>query len=378
MDGGAYFPNDDSIYHIDAIQGVLEKGYPAGNLSWYDDFNDEWQSHKCAYYAHPPLFAYLAAIPALIFGRALGARIVSCTATTLAMFLLRDLSERYSPGSGIFAAILYGMNPVMFFYTSSAQFEPTVCFFGILAMKLVDEEKDWNKMLSGVAIGCAILTKESGVFFLLPTVLREFLNTHDWKSSLKIIIISGICAALFPILAWFTCWEAFENQFLFHFNRPRWPIYSVFYFIMNDALVIAPVLFCDLKTIKKEKDLSLSLIAGLIFFFVVLTRKYHPIALLLTVPLAILAGKGVQNRKDHPEQLFLGFGFVVLLGYTLADITLQMNNFCCIYNKYGYTLKDCFTGYLFLSLLAFSMWITFNFLIMILKNQGSFLGNWKK
>ncbi len=357
--GGPYFPNDDSLFHIDAIKGVLKKGYPAGDLSWGE------QSHKCAYYAHPPLFAYLAAIPALIFGRDLGARIVSCTATTLAMFLLRILGDRYYPGSGTYAAILYGMNPVMFFYASTAQFEPTVCFFGILAMYLITKSETRYRLLAGTAIGCAILTKETGVFFLFPVMIRCYLDTKEWKNSLQILVVSGLCGLLYPLLAWFTCWEAFEEQFLFHFERKRWKISTFAYFIMNDALIITPVLFCGLKILKKDKDLSLGLIGGFLLFYVFINRKYHPIALPLTVPLAILAGKGVQNKFRQPEPLFLGYGYTVLIGYFFGDLTSRLSNFNCIFNKMGYTLSDYLFFSIFLSLLFFTFWTFISTIVLI-------------
>jgi 4-amino-4-deoxy-L-arabinose transferase-like glycosyltransferase len=264
------------------------------------------------------------------------------------------------------------MNPVMFFYTSTAQFEPTVCFFGVLAMYLASNGDESSRMLAAVAIGCAFLTKETGVFFLFPILIRCFLDNNNWKlavkSSLKVIIITGIFAAMFPILAWFTCWEAFEMQFLFHFDRVRWPMFSFVFFIINNALVIAPILFCDLKAFKKDKDLSIGLIGGFGLFYIFLTRKYHTIALPLTVPLAILAGKGVQNKIRQPQYLFLGFGYTVLFASVLGYFTVNMADFCCLYNKYGYTMEECVLAYIYISLFAFSLWVIVNCIRIMLNS----------
>ena len=153
-----------------------------------------------------PLFIWLAALlQRLVSDPLIGSRLVSVFAgfgSIIGIYLLAK--ELFSEKVAKIAAVVYLILPFTLLYDKLALFDSLLTMFGIYAVfftvKMIREPKLDNALLTGFAIGAAMITKSTGNFFLyfLPfsLVLFDF-SKKDWKQ--KFIRWIGFSALVFII-----------------------------------------------------------------------------------------------------------------------------------------------------------------------------------
>src|SRR3990170_2501908 len=192
-----------------------------------------------------PLFIWLAALlQRLVSDPLIGSRLVSVFAgfgSIIGIYLLAK--ELFSEKVAKIAAVLYLILPFTLLYDKLALFDSLLTMFGIYAVfftvKMIRESKLDNALLTGFAIGAAMITKSTGNFFLyfLPfsLVLFDF-SKKDWKQKLTRWI--GYSAVTFVIA------QAFYNSLrlspLFYIiERKNYEFIRSFPEIINDPFLFA-------------------------------------------------------------------------------------------------------------------------------------------
>src|SRR3989338_640326 len=150
-----------------------------------------------------PLFIWVAAIfQKFIADPLVATRLVSVVAgffSTVGIYLLAK--NIFNDKVAKIASILYIILPLTLLYDRMALFDSLLTMFGIYAIlfsvKLAKNPRlDWA-MLSGIAIGAAMITKSSGVFFLylLPASLLLKVKLVKWLHfALVVFVISQLIA----------------------------------------------------------------------------------------------------------------------------------------------------------------------------------------
>ena len=150
-----------------------------------------------------PLFIWLAAVfQKFIADPLVATRLVSVAAgffSTVGIYLLAKII--FNDKVAKIASILYIILPLTLLYDRMALFDSLLTMFGIYAIlfsvKLAKNPRlDWA-MLSGIAIGAAMITKSSGVFFLylLPASLLLKVKLVKWLPfALVVFVISQLIA----------------------------------------------------------------------------------------------------------------------------------------------------------------------------------------
>jgi len=160
-----------------------------------------------------PLFIWLAAIlQTFVSDPLIGSRLVSVFAGFGSIIGIYFLGKELFRGKvAKIAAVLYLILPFTLLYDKLALFDSLLTMFGIYAVfftvKMIKEPKLDNALLSGFAIGAAMITKSTGSFFLylLPFSLVLFnFSKKDWKQ--KLIRWIGFSAVTFVIA------QAFYNS----------------------------------------------------------------------------------------------------------------------------------------------------------------------
>lgn len=114
---------------------------------------------------HPPLHVWLTAFSFQLFGPGeASARLVSAFAGALTIPILYAIGRKWMNSSvGLFAALLFGLNPFVTFFARQGQFDTLLVFFLTVSVYCILEAQrthNWTwPLLSGAAIGCALMTK---------------------------------------------------------------------------------------------------------------------------------------------------------------------------------------------------------------------------
>jgi 4-amino-4-deoxy-L-arabinose transferase-like glycosyltransferase len=156
---------------------------------------------------HPPLYVWLTTVSFGAFGVSeFAARFFSALFGALTLFVIYRIGKHIGDARlGFFAALLYGLNPFVTFYTRQGQFDATLVFFLSLSiLMLLRAEKEGSfklALLAGIAVGAALMTKlyvglgiplVYGFWILLgPSERKE----RSWKM-LGLSLVTAIVVAL--------------------------------------------------------------------------------------------------------------------------------------------------------------------------------------
>jgi hypothetical protein len=142
---------------------------------------------------HPPLYVWLSSLSFLLFGvTEFAARFWSAFFGGLTLMVIYRLGkELQSDKLGFIAALLFGLNPFVTFYARQGQFDTLLVFFVSLAfllyLRMESQDRTKFAILSGLAVGAALMTKlfvGFGIpltFFLWKAATQDEEHQISWK-----------------------------------------------------------------------------------------------------------------------------------------------------------------------------------------------------
>jgi 4-amino-4-deoxy-L-arabinose transferase-like glycosyltransferase len=193
----------DEAHYVPAVREMIA-GRPANN-------------------EHPPLSKWLMMLGMSLLGdNPYGWRISSVITGTLSVYVLYRLATLLlgSGWAGLAAAFLYAADVTSFNLSSIAVLDPPANLFLILSAYLLLREK---RLLAGIAMGLALLTKASAAFGVGALLLFELLRSargSDWAERLYngvvrsyVLLIVGAAVMLSGLAVYDAAYNAFPNPF---------------------------------------------------------------------------------------------------------------------------------------------------------------------
>jgi 4-amino-4-deoxy-L-arabinose transferase-like glycosyltransferase len=193
----------DEAHYVPAVREMIA-GRPANN-------------------EHPPLSKWLMMLGISLLGDSpYGWRISSVITGTLSVYVLYRLATLLlgSGWAGLAAAFLYAADVTSFNLSSIAVLDPPANLFLLLSAYLLLREK---RLLAGIAMGLALLTKASAVFGVGALLLFELLRSargSDWAERLYngvvrsyVLLIVSAAVTLSGLAIYDAAYNAFPNPF---------------------------------------------------------------------------------------------------------------------------------------------------------------------
>jgi hypothetical protein len=156
----------------------------------------------------PPLYVWLTSVAFLIFGVSeFAVRFFSAVFGALTLMVIyKTGKELHSPKLGFIAAMLFGLNPFVSFYSRQGQFDTTLVFFLSLSVLYLIKYEFHGRLhyalIAGLAIGAALMTK---LFIGFGIPLAYFFwkaATHDGKAPLWRPLLVSLGVALLVSAPW--------------------------------------------------------------------------------------------------------------------------------------------------------------------------------
>jgi 4-amino-4-deoxy-L-arabinose transferase-like glycosyltransferase len=277
-----------AITAVRAVAAALVPLTPEEAYHWTFAVRLDW-----SYYDHPPMIAWGIALGRALFGDTpWGVRFMPLVwGTATAALLAREAARLYGPAAASRAVLLLALEPIVLAAGSSAFPDAPLFFFWTLSLtwtwRAIESEHTRLWMLSGIALGAALLSKYTAVFLPLSVLLYLlFSPTHRNRLTRPgPYLAAALALAVFsPVLFWNAAhdWVSFRYQ-------------SVNRFEQMDGV---------------------RLVAGLKF----IGQQWLGVVP-LTLPLAIAAARRMA-RSDRPSERFLlacalpMLGFFFVLGWT--------------------------------------------------------------
>lgn len=225
------------------------------------------QHLSLSYYDHPPMVAWLIAAGTWAFGsNEFGVRIAGNVLMLAASGLLYVVGRIwFNRSAGLLSAAMLHVLPVYYGIGFVATMDAAVLFFWTLGMVGVTlalrRDRTWGWYLAGLALGGAMLSKYTGVFLAVGTVLAVLVH-KPWRRHLLTIhpyLAILLATALFsPVIVWNARhdWASFRFQLLDRWRGNSADFMSILKFLGFQVVVASPVF-----------------LAGFIALFVRLVRK---------------------------------------------------------------------------------------------------------
>jgi len=212
------------------------------------------QHAELSYFDHPPMVAWVIGLGTAVFGHTeFGVRIVGNLLMLGASLLMYRFGQAwFSQAAGVVAALLLQVLPVFFGVGFIATMDSALVFFWMLGLvgltAALRDNRAWGWYVAGIALGLAMLSKYTGLFFALGTGLavvahrpwrRHLLTLHPYLSIL-------FAVALFsPVIIWNAQhdWASFRFQFLNRFDTEPLSIKTMLSFIGFQLLIATPIIF---------------------------------------------------------------------------------------------------------------------------------------
>ncbi len=193
----------DEAHYVPAVREMIE-GRPANN-------------------EHPPLSKWLMVLGIRLLGdNPYGWRIGSVITGTLSVYVLYRLAALVlgSGWAGLAAAMLYAADVTSFNLSSIAVLDPPANLFLLLSAYLLLRER---RLLAGLTMGLALLTKASAVFGVGALLLYEMIRSAKgadvadrlYNGVLKAYVLLAVSAAVMisGLAVYDTVYSAFPNPF---------------------------------------------------------------------------------------------------------------------------------------------------------------------
>jgi len=211
-----------------------------------------------SYFDHPPMVAWIIRLGTILFGNTeIGVRSGGILLAMLSTYLIYLLGERwFDKRSGLIAALLFQTIPIYFVYGFNVTPDIPLLFFWIMTLYYVSvalqATKRWAWFIAGISLGCALLSKYTGVFLIPSTVLFLLLNGRyrEWLLKKEPYIALAIALVVFsPVIVWnyYHGWASFAFQFGRRFSvHAADPLVTFLKFLGSQMGVLFPVFFLGL------------------------------------------------------------------------------------------------------------------------------------
>lgn len=188
------------------------------------------QKPDLSYYDHPPMVAWVIGLGTAVFGDTeFGVRMVgNLLMLGSSLLMYRFAREWFSRAAGVVAALLLQVLPVYFGVGFIATMDSALIFFWMLCLvgitAALRRDRAWGWYVAGFALGAAMLSKYTGVFLAVGTILAVIAH-RPWRWHLRTIhpyLALLLAAALFsPVVIWNAQhdWASFRFQFLDRFGH---------------------------------------------------------------------------------------------------------------------------------------------------------------
>ena len=187
----------DEVYYVDGARDFLK-------------FGVEVSGNKPEFIVHPPVGKWLIASGIKIFGdNEFGWRFATAVVGTLLILLFARLVHIlfFSPLLTAMAAALMAMDGLLLVHSRTALLDLFLTFFVLLAVYLWHRQRHWY---AAIAIGLALGTKWSALYFLLAMALVSLYRVFSSYSGRKLIRPSLVTFAqygLLPIVVYVSTWS---------------------------------------------------------------------------------------------------------------------------------------------------------------------------
>ncbi len=179
LDGGLVLGEPDEHTHVLLTTNLKDSPYPQiDGKGWYYGL---------------PLYFYLSYIASFIFPvRFLALRIISLLASVALTFgIYFFVKEKISKEPAFFSSLIFILSPLSVFYSRLGLIEMMVAAF--ISLFIFSFDRAWGKrsktlaLVSGLFLGCAILTKYTALPFLVIPILYLLRSTLrlNWGKSLE-------------------------------------------------------------------------------------------------------------------------------------------------------------------------------------------------
>jgi len=226
-----YFENDEGLYFSQAYS-VYKEGKLSPYTYWYD--------HAPLGWIFMSIWIFLTGGP-FTFGFSLfSARIFMALVHLASTYLIFRISQQYSrnPVSPFIATLLFSLSPLAIYFQRRVLIDNLMIFWILLAIFII-VKKDMlimkRVLVSAFAFSFAILTKETGVFFLPAFILLILRKTENnlrkFYLGIWLVIVASICAyyLLFAMLKG----ELMPQGFLSSDNKARVSLMQTLFFQFN-------------------------------------------------------------------------------------------------------------------------------------------------
>jgi 4-amino-4-deoxy-L-arabinose transferase-like glycosyltransferase len=255
-------------------------------------------------------------------------RFASIIIASLTIPLVMLIGKKYfSPIVGVFSGVILSLLPLSVGYSQLATLESFILFFFTLTvflfLKVLEEDKFRWQIATGIALGMALMVKQSNALLipLLTTILFIWRKTSKTQASYwKLINIFGIGFITFFLL-WPMPW--FHLDYVIDFHNKMWapedpqappelifgrfmltpPFYYLLSLLITTPGVILILFLIGIKNILNKKAISLILLAWLAFPLLQSFYHFrqHNIRYIIEIyaPLSIIAAIGFEKALQH-------------------------------------------------------------------------------
>jgi 4-amino-4-deoxy-L-arabinose transferase-like glycosyltransferase len=156
---------------------------------------------------HPPLYVWLTALSFEIFGVGeFAARFFSAVFGAMTIVVAYKIGTLLrNERTGLIAALLYGLAPVVLFYSRQGQFDATLVFFLSLSVYLlllaIKRESSWFAFLAGLSTGAALMTKLFVGLGIPLSMITWILATKKLRSGKQWALFGVLCGAAVLVAA---------------------------------------------------------------------------------------------------------------------------------------------------------------------------------
>ena len=186
----------DEVYYVDGARDFLK-------------FGVEVTGNKPEFIVHPPVGKWLIASGIKLFGdNEFGWRFATAIVGVLLILLFARLVHVlfFSPLLTAMAAALMAMDGMVLVHSRTALLDLFLTFFVLLAIYLWHRQRHWY---AAIAIGLAMATKWSAIYFLLVMALisiyRVF-TSHTGREVIRPALIKFLQYGLLPIAVYISTW----------------------------------------------------------------------------------------------------------------------------------------------------------------------------
>jgi 4-amino-4-deoxy-L-arabinose transferase-like glycosyltransferase len=316
---------DETVYFVMAKQ-IMNQGFSGYHTIPYGEYLEKHNRVVHEYFRkpvfkHPPIFTFLILGFLKIFGMSYqSAGLISICMHVLTIPLVFLLGNFLCDKRvGIFAALLYWMDPVSIICSQKIWPGSTICFFSTLAIVFfahaIKKQSNSSFILSGVASGLATLTKYTGFHATILIILYALV--HDRKLFKSRFFLASLLLPFMLLIPWvywnFTVYGAsfLGEQYSSHGHiaklvavMPSLKMIFLFAIVVISSVLLIKGVFknklCELSKEKESKSVESSKIIGWCFVVVLMVGIWPNIVNGFTVNFLPSVSWGPNHLPSEP------------------------------------------------------------------------------